>query len=296
MTASNGIRVVVVAGVIALLLTSGGCIFSCSYGPAQDQSRFEGAVLMPDQTILFSFKHLVYRPAQGIAAFPDGGVPKYLKDEDVLGTFHVPSGALRILRRERNRRWTDGQGQYAIQRSRGTVALVTRAGQLRRDLAKTAYEDWLLDASTGTAEPLDWRGELAERGLEMTEMYMVDARGTMLFITKPLAVASGRGADGDVWLWIRAPGGEYVRVARTSHYERMEGDDLVYWVPETRRFMAFNLLSRETRGLPGYRVPPFEDVVEGVSIETGGKRLLFGRKDAGGWEYAPLPLEPDRLK
>lgn len=60
--------------------------------------------------------------------------------------------------------------------------------------------------------------------------------------------------------------------------------------------MAFNLLSRETRGLPGYRVPPFEDVVEGVSIETGGKRLLFGRKDAGGWEYAPLPLEPDRLK
>jgi hypothetical protein len=282
------------AWLVLLALASGGCIFSCSYGPAQDRSRFEGAVLMPDQTVLFSFKHLVYRPAQGIAAFPDGGIPKYLDDEDVLGTFHIPSGTLRILRRERNRRWTDGQGAYAIQRSKGSVALVTRAGQLRRDLAKTAFEDWLVDAATGDAESLDWRGELAERGLEMAEMHMADARGTLLFITRPLG--SGKGGEGDAWIQVRFPDGEHVRVARTSHFERMEGDDLVYWMPETRRFFAFNLSSRGTRELPGYRVPPYQDVTEGVLVETGGQRIMLGRKDGGAWEYVPLAIDIDRLK
>ena len=48
--------------------------------------------------------------------------------------------------------------------------------------------------------------------------------------------------------------------------------------------------------MPGYRVKSLENVVEGVSVETGGQRLSFGRKGATGWEYEALPLEPDRLK
>jgi hypothetical protein len=87
-----------------------------------------------------------------------------------------------------------------------------------------------------------------------------------------------------------------VQVAQTSHYERMEGDELVYWIPQTRRFKAFHVVTHTTRDLPGYRVPPQEDVTEGVSVETGGQQLRFGRKDGTGWHYEPLPLELKYLK
>jgi len=283
------------AALVFGLLLGAGVLPGC-HGPAQDHSRFESAVLLRDHTVLFSFKHLVYRPAEGIAAFPDGGIPKYVTDEDLLGTYHIPSGALRILRREPNRRWTDGQGRYGIQRSRGSVALVTQGGQLRRDLSKSAFEDWLVDIDTGVFQTIDYRTALAERKLDSTGMYLVDARGTLLFVTKPLEIAGERRDEGNAALLIRTPAGEYLQVARTSHYEGMEGDDLVYWIPETRRFKSFDVVTRTTRDLPGHRVRPQEDAVEGVSVETDGQRLLFGRKTSAGWQYEPLPLEPDRLK
>lgn len=296
MAVAARLRAASAAGLAALSLAACGCSFPGSHGPAQDHSRFEGAVLMPGRTVLFSYKRLVYRPARGIAAFPDGGIPKYLKDEDILGTYHIPSDSLRILRREKNRRWTDGQGQFAIQRSRGTTALVTRGGQLRRDLGTMAYEDWLLDASTGAAQPLDWRTALPERGRAMTELYLVDERGTLLFVTAPASAPSKESARADFWLWVRTFDGRYLPVAKTSHYEGMDGDDVVYWIPETRRFMAFNVLAQTSRELPGYRMTPREEVVDGVLVETGGKRLLLGRRGSAGWEYTPLPLDPDRLE
>lgn len=284
-------------GAAALCLALGACGALGSYGPREDHSRFEGAALMPGGTVLLSFSHLVYRPAAGITAFPDGGIPRYLEDEAVLAVYQIPTDDLRVLRRTRNERWTDGQGRFSIQRTRGTMALVTQGGQLRRDLAKNVYEDWLVDAVSGAAKPVPWRADLAARGLAMTELYLLDARGTLLFVTKPAAPGPGRGGDADPQLWVRTPRGNYVLVARTSHYERMAGNDLVYWLPETRRFKAFNVVTHGTRDLPDYREPPFEDVVEGVSIETGGQRLLLGRKDGGGaWAYEPLPLDPVRLK
>lgn len=282
--------------VLASLLLLGASVFPGCHGPARDRSRFENAVLLRERTVLFSFKHLVYRPAEGIAAFPDGGIPKYDRDENLLGTYHLPSGALRILRREKNRRWTAGQGTFGIQRFQGGTALVTRGGQLRRDLAKTEYEDWLVDTGTGTFQPVDYRRALAERKLSSTGMYLVDARGTLLFVTQPLASGGGAGDERDAALWIRTPAGDFVHVARTSHYEGMEGDDLVYWIPETRRFHAFNVVTLATRELPGYRVGPQQDVREGVLVEAGGQRLMFGRKTGTVWEYEPLPIDPARLK
>ena len=282
--------------VLASSLLLGAGVFHGCHGPAQDHSRFESAVLLREHTVLFSFKHLVYRPAEGIAAFPDGGVPKYDRDENLLGTYHIPSGVLRILRREHNHRWTDGQGTYGIQRSRGGVALVTQGGQLRRDLSKNEFEDWFVDIETGAFQPVDYRAALAERKLATTGIYLVDERGTLLFVTEPLEAGGGKRDERDASLWIRTPAGEFVHVAQTSHYEGMEGDGLIYWIPETRRFHAFDVVTLATRDLPGYRVRPQEDVTEGVSVETGGQRLMFGRKTGAAWEYEPLPIEPARLK
>lgn len=289
-------RAALAAGALGICVAIIGCGILGSYGPPQDHSRFEGAALMRDRTVLFSFSHYVYRPAAGITAFPDGGIPRYLKDENVLATYQIESGDVRILRRERNKHWTAGQGRFGIQRSMGSVALVTQGGQLRSDLSKFELRHWLVDVATGASQPVEWQNALAERGRAMTQLYLVDGRGTLLFETAPLGAAAGKSAEGDAWLWIRTPDGALVQVAQTSHYERMAGDDLIYWIPRTRRFFAFNVVTQVTRELPGYRVPPPQDVREGVSVETGGKRLLFGSKGRDGWEYVPLPLEPDRLK
>ena len=243
------------AGALTICTALGGCGILGSYGPPQDHSRFESAALMADRTVLFSFSHYVYRPAEGITAFPDGGIPRYLKDENVLATYQIASGDVRVLRRERNKHWTDGQGRFGIQRSKGSVALVTQGGQLRGDLSKNEFRHWLVDVSTGASQPVEWQNALAERGRETTQMHLVDGRGTLLFETVPLGADARKSREEDAWLWIRTPGGAFVQVAQTSHYERMAGDDLVYWMPRTRLFSAFNIVTQMTRDLPGYRVP-----------------------------------------
>ena len=272
-----------------------GCPIPWSHGPAEDHSRFVGAALLDDRTVLFSFKRLVYRPARGIAAFPDGGVPHYDVDEDLLGAFDLPTGELRVLRREPNRRWSSGQGGFSVGQARGSAALVTRGGQLRNDLARLAYEDWIVDVAAGTLRPLRWREALAERGLAMKQLHLLDARGTLLFATAPASAATGSRAD-EVWLWVRTAEDRYVKVARTSHQEGMVGDELVYWIPETRRFRGFNVVTLADRDLPGFRVPSRERVDEGVAVETGGRRLLLGRRSGDAWAYEPLPIEPDDLR
>ena len=58
------------------LLTTIAC--SWGYGPPFDDRQFESAVLHPDgQRCLYAFDDVVYRPAAGLRAFPDGGIPPY---------------------------------------------------------------------------------------------------------------------------------------------------------------------------------------------------------------------------
>lgn len=280
---------------LAATLAPAACGPLGTYGPAEDHSRFEGAALLADRTVLVSFSRLVYRPARGITAFPDGGIPRYLEDESVLAAYDIRSGSLRILRREANRRWASGQGRFGVGQVNGGLALVTRGGQVRLDLARNEYEDWIVDVPSGELRPLDWRVALLQRGRAMTELHLVDARGSLLFVTVPPGRESRRGDDPNAQLWIRTPAGEYLEVAWTSHYEGTRGDEVVFWIPETRRTRAFNLLTHETRDLPDYRLSPLEDPVEGVLVESGGRRVLLGRRGPAGWEYEPLPLDPGRL-
>jgi hypothetical protein len=106
------VKIVILAGWMLFLLAS--C--NSGYGPLQDHSRFVSAKLADDRKrILFSYHHFTYRPAAGWRAFPDGGVPKYLKDVNLVGTYDLPRKKVTILRRENNRDWQPGSG--AIGRS-----------------------------------------------------------------------------------------------------------------------------------------------------------------------------------
>ena len=112
------------------------------YGPAQDHTEFVSAGLLDDgRTVLFTLHQLMYQPATGWRAFPDGGTPRYLKDVNTLGTYDIQTHAARTLHRERNTRWQPGGGSLTIHGFEGTKALISQSGQLRGSLKNAAKEN-----------------------------------------------------------------------------------------------------------------------------------------------------------
>ncbi len=82
---------------VALLLVS--CMGG--YGPPYDNSSFVSADTALDGRIgIFTMKRLVYRPASGWRAFPDGGIPKYLMDRNYIAVYDFTSGRTRVIYRE----------------------------------------------------------------------------------------------------------------------------------------------------------------------------------------------------
>jgi hypothetical protein len=78
----------------ALVLTA------CSYGLVQDHTTVQNVALKPDGSLVaVMVKYERYRPATGLAAFPDGGVPRMLLQRADLYIVSLDRRAL-IYRRE----------------------------------------------------------------------------------------------------------------------------------------------------------------------------------------------------
>ena len=162
---------------------AGGC--DKFYGEPRDKSRFISAELLDGDTVLFSYAHTIYRMAQGIAAFPDGGKAKYDTDVNVLGTYGLETHETRIIKREANRSWQSDAGHYRIIQTRGTAALLIQGGQLAGsyDFGKKYL---LIDISAGTMQELALENELRQRGRAEGYIYMVRGDGTLLLICPSL--------------------------------------------------------------------------------------------------------------
>ena len=111
------------------------------YGPMQDHSEFVSARLTEDnRTVLFTFHRFMYKPAGGWGAFPDGGIPRYLENINIIAAYDLEPRSLRILHREKNTNWQPGSGLFTIQAINGAKALLIQGGQLRYlllDMIKT---------------------------------------------------------------------------------------------------------------------------------------------------------------
>lgn len=108
-------------------------------------------------------------------------------------------------------------------------------------------------------------------------IYLVDPDGTILFITRPLAAAheagTSRNDSEDKEIWLRMADGDYVKVAATPHYEMVNNGEVIYWVPSTRQYHAFSIVTRQTRTAPEFRCPDYVDVTEGVILSGDHKGL-----------------------
>ena len=277
-------------------------ITSChlGYGPLQDRSKFVSARLADDQhTVLFSFHRFAYRAATGWRAFPDGGIPNYATDVSLLGTYDLQTRKLTVMRREKNSQWQPGSGLFTIHSMSGTKALISQGGQLRGPFAH-GVKYVLLDFKGGDSRDLDLKSDLAARGRDTGQIYLVDGDGTLLFVTLSLEQAKDSRAYRSPKLvpeiWVRTPVGEFVKAAVSAHYEGTRNGEVIYWEPSTRDFMAFSILHRTTRKAPEFKVTGYQDVTKGVILSSDQKGLEFGVKVNGQWKYEPVGLEASRLK
>jgi hypothetical protein len=283
---------------ISTLLLMTSC--HLGYGPLQDQSKFVSARLGDDKRIvLFSFHRFAYRAATGWRAFPDGGIPKYATDINLLGTYDLQTRKIKILRREKNSQWQPGSGLFTIQSANGYKALISQGGQLRGPF-KLGVQYVLLDFKLGDARDLDLKSDLAGHGRDTGQIYLVDGDGTLVFVTLSLDEAKDSGAYRNRLLvpeiWVRTPSGDYARAALSAHYQCTRNGEVIYWEPSTRDFMAFSITNRTTRTAREFKVPGYEDVTQGVILSSDQKGIEFGVKVNGQWKYESLDLETSRLK
>ena len=282
---------------ISSLLLTASCHWG--YGPLQDRSEFVSARLADDKhTVLFSFHRFAYRPAAGWRAFPDGGIPDYAKDINLLGTYGRRSRKMQILRREKNSRWQPGSGLFTIHSTKGYKALITQGGQLRGTFG-LGVKYILLDFKRGESVDLDLKSDLAKRDRDAGQIYLVEEEGTLLFVTLSLEEAKDSSAYRNRQLvpeiWIRMPRGDYIKAADSAHYECTRNGEVIYWEPSTRDFMAFSIATHTTRKAPEFKPAGYEDVTTGVSLSSDKKGLEFGVKVNGTWRYEPIRLDPSGL-
>lgn len=279
---------------LALILAVAGC--SAFYGPPFDGSRFVSAATALDgQAGVFTMKRLVYRPAAGLLAFPDGGVPRYLVDRNYLARYDFASGALTILHREDALRqdWLPGSSSFFVAAACGPKVIVRTSGQLKGSYASRS-ETWWYDLASGMREPLPLESELTERGVRLKYFYLIDPGGTLVLMTGREGVESTRNGG---WVLVRHPDGSYEVVGEVADYYGMRQGEIFYWSPQNR-FVAYRLGSGARREpdrseYAGLAADPRQRQADEPSLvaEQGEiSHLVVGRRQGEGWHYEPLPF------
>ncbi len=284
------IKCAIIPALILQLLCSG-----CQYGPKRDQGSFKSTALMQKSAIVaFTYHDLIYRPAQGMSAFPDGGIPKYLNDGSVLCIYDRKQGKLQTLMDEENTLWSHGSGALYIVTARGNAMVVSQSGQLRKDLATIYTRHHILNIATKAHDTFDLSDDLLMHGRKPGPLYLADDNGTLVIITKAQDAESGNKAIPQIW--VRHMGGEYLHAGTSAHYQKTLGRDVIYWNPSDRQYYAFHMDDKTTRRLEGYRPPTMTQVTEGARVGSLGTTVDVGIRTQGTWHYQPLPITPDDVR
>lgn len=284
--------------ILILAIAVSGC-GRVGYGPQQDHSEFLSSATTPDGRLgVFSHHRYVYRPAAGWRAFPDGGIPYYVRDENLLGILDMQTGKVRVVLREDNERYTDGQGGFFISHISDGKAVVSGGGQLRKDLSVSSYYTRMLDLATCELSPLPLREELESHGRGLAYFYMVDDEGTLVFITGPYGTDSDYvGKESNVKeVWVRHPDGEYELAAEVIHYYPTR-DGLVHYFSTDHRYLAYDPDTDEVRTPPERYPPTWDDsATRGLTVSPDDRNRLSKVVWQGDdWHYEDAGVEVGEL-
>jgi hypothetical protein len=284
--------------IFLLLTTSLFLIASCEggYGQLQDHSELFSARIAEESRVLFSFHRFAYRTATGWRAFPDGGIPDYATDVSFLGVYDLQTLKHQLLLREKNTNWQPGSGLFFIHSVNGSKSLITQGGQLRGPF-KLAVKHMMFDTNSAEAVTLNLKSELNERGRDPGCIYLVDSDGTLVFVTLSTTQAQDPGAYRNTALvpeiWVRTPGGNYVKAASSAQYDNTLNGEVIYWEPSTCEFMAISIAKEKTRREPGYKKPVYQNPQQAAILSSDRKAIEISLNLNGQSSYQRLDLRTD---
>jgi hypothetical protein len=207
---------------------AGACsLVACSYGAPINDSGFESSAVSPDgKTLVVAYHQLNYRPAEGFAAFPDGGVPQYDRDRIVLAISGASGSDMRVLRAF-PADGMPGSGHIAVraQPSDPQHMLVILTDQTSTR-ALPRVRRWRLNLADGGLEPFpDVERELAMVGRRLGAREFGDVR---LAAPDGSLLLGVNGADGDQ-LWLRTAAGRLRPLERLTHFYGQVDDEVYLW-------------------------------------------------------------------
>jgi hypothetical protein len=258
------------------------------YGAPVDRATFGSATLHEDGVrCVFALHDAVYRPAEGLRAFPDGGIPSYDIDRHKLGFVDVHTGKATVLVDEKNRHWLAGQGGFHVTGVRGNWALVSQGGQ-RPDYAHDRLW-WQLDLASGGLTELPLNEELAAEGRAAGQVALVDEGFTLILTTNK--------DDGPQEVWSRTAGGTLLRLAVTNHYYGTAAGQIWWYDVAARAGARTDYLTGTTvRERRANFAMPRQDPTSGCRTSANLRELIFQQKVDGSWHDRTLPLQAIALR
>lgn len=207
-----------------LALLAAWALGACAYGAPVDQSAIDSAVALPDGSVAVTFRQIVYRPAAGLAAYPDGGIPSYLRDSEVVGVL-ANGRPGRILHALRNP-GSAGSLHVTLRRAGVDPDHLMEVQSFQRADGGAAVRWYRLDWRTGqrVAYP-DFAAELASRGRRLGSSEFGDVR----VLDRSGALLLGATGDKGDELWLYQPPQAFTRIDGFKHFYGIAGDELYYW-------------------------------------------------------------------
>lgn len=295
------------AGLVAATLLLTGC----TYGPVTNQSGFESAVLGDGQSVVVAYHVLRYRPATGLAAFPDGGTPRYLEDRIVIALASISGGEPRVLQRLETRGL------------RGSASVGLRAQAADPDHALVIYSQqastsqpsrsqrWRLSLNDAAVLPYpDLEMALAREGrtfgaAAFGDVRVLDPDGSLLI--------GAKGPEGEeLWTW--RPGGTMQKLDGLKQFYGVRGDEVGYWVGHESRVRnwrtgAVRVVARydpvtlaTTTAMPHDPMANAAtwngpEATRSVQVSADHSAVALGVRTAEGtWTYSSIPLDVGPLR
>jgi len=195
------------------------------YGPVRDQSKISSTAVLGDGRVAIAYHEYRYRPAAGIAAYPDGGISKTVRDRFIVGLV-TPEGKFRKLATYSNEalpgsggvslRWFAQDPQHLY---------VTRTGQQTTSLPLRYFNQQVrVSLDGGGEQKFDLAKELQKRGRSLG----AEGFGDYVAVAPDGTLLVGATAGDKKELWLRSPSGALRRLASFDRFDRQGANFLFY--------------------------------------------------------------------